>query len=406
LPLELSAHAFSGDLTGVQQVMTRVHPLAQASKGWQAYAELAEGYFQQLRGDLDLACVAFERCLALVSPGGNGIARILTIWPLAVAGRAEALVDLGRYVEARAGAEAALRACGELGIDFLSHDIARALALAEARMGELDTAAARLQAIIEAKTTQGVTGLGLGAVYEARARIAIWANDGAALDTYASLAAKEYRREHGSALGARWERLMAEARKALHGGASAGGDSRGTTGQTDYRTALLQRLHETMASASTAEERAQRAVKLLCEDRGARTGHLYLLGEKGLMLVASHGEAESPPGLLEFVRAYLGQAISEDSDSTAALTGTQVASLLTGGTQFLDASGRGYQPVLLSSVAAGGGPSHVGVAALGACDGKAPVGGASLVSGLSTYLVEAGDVRAPDEIVDRPAGVA
>jgi hypothetical protein len=391
LPLELRAHALSGDLTGVQQVMARIEPLARTSGGWRAYAELADGYFQQLRGDPAAARAAFERCLELVSPEAEGRPRILTLWPIAVACHAETLLELGRHEDARSRADAALGACKAMGIDFLSHDVARVLALAEAKVGALDAAAARLDALIAAKRAYGVAGLELGAVYEARARVAIWAGDEAAFDANAALAGKEYRHERGSTLGARWERLMAEARHRSRRGRGTRRDGAAIPIHTGYRTSA-QRVTDALASASTPEERAHRAIRLLCEDRGARSGHLYLLGDQGLALAASHGAADPPEGLLGHVQAYFDRVAGEDTDATAALTGTQVASVLTGVTAFRDAAGCDYHAVLMTS-AADGQAQHVGVAAFVAGEARAALGGASLVVSVSAHLLEAGATR-------------
>jgi hypothetical protein len=68
--------------------------------------------------------------------------------------------------------------------------------------------------LIAQQRALGVTGLHLGATYEARARIAIWDEDTAAIERYTQLTAEEYRHGSGSALGARYERLMSEARRA------------------------------------------------------------------------------------------------------------------------------------------------------------------------------------------------
>jgi tetratricopeptide (TPR) repeat protein len=396
LPLELGAHALSGDLTGVQQVMARMRPLAQTSTGWRAYSELAEGHFQFLRGDLEAACAAFERSIALVAPDANGVARIRAVWPVAVASLVEALVEGGRHGEARDRADAALRTCAALSIDFLSHEVARALALAEAKLGAYDSATARLEAVIAARKEQGVTGLALGVVYEARARIAIWAGDESAFEKYASLTATEYRHGRGSALGARWERLMAEARVASGRAPPEGGSVAATAARTGSRASVARQVSEALGSASTAKERAERAVKLVCDERGARTGHLYLLGDHGLALVASHGEVGPPDGLLEYIRAYFGRLVSEDAEATAALTGTQVASMVSGGDSFRDAGGTEYRGVLLTS-SVGASTRHVGAAALVAGEAPASLGGAKLISSLSTYLLEAGDARDPSD---------
>jgi tetratricopeptide (TPR) repeat protein len=391
LPLELSAHALSGDLTGVRQVMARLRPLARTSAGWRAYAELAEGYFQQLRGDVGAAAAAFERCLAIVSPDADGSPRILVTWPLAVAGYVETQIEMGRYEEARAFAEAAFRECQALRVDFLSHEVARVLALAEAKRGEYSTAAAHLDAAIEARKALGVTGLGLGTLYEARARIAIWAGDEATLEKYANLAAKEYRHGHGSSLGARWERLMAEARRAPGRAAHQAGALELVTMRTGYRP-ISELVSQTLASASTREERAQRAVKLLCNDRGASLGHLYLVGDRDLGLAASYGGVAPPAGLFEYVRADLVDAMPTDSDTTVALTGTQVASLLTGGDRFRDVAGTEYQVALLTAPS-GDAVRHVGAVAFVASSVAIARGWASLVSSVSNYLLRVGDTR-------------
>jgi tetratricopeptide (TPR) repeat protein len=390
LPLELGAHALSGDLTGIQQVMARIRPLAQRSQGWRAYADLAEGYFEQLRGDLEAARAAFERCLAIVSPDESGRPRPLVIWPLAVAGHVETLMALGHYDDAHAFADAAFRACETLGVDFLSHEVARVLALAEAKLNRHAMAAARLEAIIAAKKEQGVTGLGLGAVYEARARIAIWAGDDAALESYAELAAKEYRHGRGSALGARWERLMAEARRASGRALSKTVDSGSAKLPTGCLSSIVDVVSHTMASAMTAQERARRALRLLCDERGARVGHLFLVGDGGLALVASQGAPAAPEALLEYVRDYFVRAVSQDTEATAALTVAQMATLLTSDGSFRDATGTEYRVVLLTS-SVNRVLRHVGAAAF--VDAAAPVasGWASLVATLSTHLLQAGD---------------
>ena len=295
--------------------------------------------------------------------------------------------SLGRHEEARAHSATALDTCRDLGIDFLSHDLTRVLALAEAKLGRYDEATARLEAVIAAKTARGVTALELGAMHEARARVAIEAGDRAAFDIHAGFAAKEYRSGRGSVLGARWERLMAEARRASEPAYDADGARKATT-QVSHRTAA-QRVTEALAPASTAEERAQRALALLCQERGSRVGYLYLLREGDLALVAAHGEAEPPEGLRDHVRNYWERSVSEESDSTAALTGTQVASILTGATHFRDAAEHEYQTVLLTS--AGTDTSrHVGVAAFTSGTAAAAPGGAALVVSVSTYLRDYG----------------
>ena len=317
VPTELAAHALAGDLGGVQQVKARIVALAEVYPGWRPYVELAEAQFQQLRGNLDAACAAFERCIAMSAPDPGGGPRPVVIWLPAVAGHIEVLIGLGRSEEAKSRGVQALAICETLGIGVLSHEISRALAMAEARLGDYGKAVARLDALIEAQRALGGGGLILGASYEARARIAIWAGDEAALTEYAGLTAREYRHGRRSPLGARWEQLMAEARRA---------SKRAMAHLTDFGTSRVvmgpatstaEMVSDSLRGSVTRQDRALRTLKLLCEDRAATVGYLYLIGDPGLTLVASQGSSAPPEGLLECAHDYLERELAGSGDQTA-----------------------------------------------------------------------------------------
>jgi hypothetical protein len=149
---------------------------------------------------------------------------------------------------------------------------------------------------------------------------------------------------------------------------------------------------EFLRSASTRDERAQHALKLLCADRGAVAGYLYLVGDVGLSLAASHGPPAAPAGLQEYVEAYFDREVSSSGDQTAVLTGTQMASALV---PFRDESGLAHHPLLMASLADGV-SRYAGVAMLVEAEGGArerPVGGATLVAALSAHLLELGDAN-------------
>jgi tetratricopeptide (TPR) repeat protein len=391
LPTELAAHALAGDLTGVKQIIARIEPLARTSPGWRAYADLAEAQFQQLRGDLEAAREAFERCLAASSPDPAGGLRPIVVWPPAIAGYLETLVGLGRSEDARAFGERALATCQTLEIGVMSHEISRALALAEAKLGDYAKAVARLDAVIEEQKKIGITGLILGASYETRARIAIWAGDDVALNEYANLTAKEYRHGRGSALGARWERLMGEARRVAKRALPRLADFGSSRLATGFATSARDRVSELLRDATTAQDRATRTLALLCDDRSATHGYLYLVGDAGLTLVASHGSAAPPEGLLEYLHEYFERDVSESGDQTSALIGTQMGTALTARPCFRDGAGTDHHLVLMTSLVDGV-ARHAGVAVF--VEGpraERPAGGAMLVSELSTLLIQSGD---------------
>jgi hypothetical protein len=124
------------------------------------------------------------------------------------------MIGLGRNHHARAAGENALALCRRLEIGVSGYGIARAVALAEAKTGAYHDAATRLDGVIAGQLELGISGLHLGASYEARARVAICAEDPQAVAHYAALTAREYRHGRNSPLGARYERLMHEARLA------------------------------------------------------------------------------------------------------------------------------------------------------------------------------------------------
>jgi tetratricopeptide (TPR) repeat protein len=393
LPVELAAHALAGDLTGVKQIIARIQPLAEACPGWRGYAELAEAQFQQLRGDPEAARAAFERCLTMISdPAGRP--RAIVVWPPAIAGYLETLVALGRYQDARTCGERALVTCKELEIGVMSHEISRGLAMAEGKLGDYPSAVARLEVVIAEQKRLGVTGLILGASYEARARIAIWAGDEAALTEYATLTAREYRHGGRSSLGARWERLMAEARRTSKRALPRLADFESSRLLTGFRASATEMASDVLKLASTRQERAERALKLLCDDRCATSGYLYLVSNAGLALAASQGGESAPPeGLLEHLNEYFEREVSESGDDTAALTGGDVESALAARPCFRDGAGVEHRLVLLTSLAASG-ARHAGVAALVERPRvERPAGGAELVSALSTHLIQSGDTR-------------
>ena len=392
LPTELAAYALAGDLGGVKQVQARIQPLADAYPGWRPYAELAEAQFQQLRGNLEAACAAFERAIALASPDPDGRPRPINAWPPAVAGYLETLVSLGRPEEAKTCGEQALATCEKLGIGVVSHEISRALALAEAKLGDYAKAAERLETLIARQKEMGTKGLILGASYEARARIAIWAGDEAALTEFASLTAREYRHGRGSPLGARWERLMAEARRASKRAMPRLADF-GASRILSRRATAAEMVSDSLRGTTTREERAERTLKLLCDDQAATIGYLYLVADEGLRLVATHGGAAPPEGLLEFVSEYLERQLAESGDQTVALTSAEQSTELYARPCFQDGAGIEHRLVLMTSVTSGL-ARHAGIVVF--VDGaraQRPGGETGLVAALTTHLIQAGDAR-------------
>ena len=380
--LELTMSSLSGELTGIKQAGDRIAAQLERRPGWRTYAHLAEGHFQRCRGDLEAARAAFERCLSLCAPDPRGEPRVIAAWPTATAAHVETLIELGLAEDARLAGERALGICRELEIQVASYDIVRALALAEAKLGLHVRAAERLEHVIERQLELDVAGLFLGASYEARARVAIWAGDAPAFERYARLTASTYRHGRGSALGARYEQLMDEAQRAgLHVAPELSHIDPGLPATTGFglRASAAERVEQVMDGATDPAERARRALQLLCEAQGARAGHLYLTSEAGLWWAASI--ASEPPGdeLLRFASVYLRQELDASETATQLEGEAPAASVLTPSTSYwTDTMGQSLQvlslPCPLSAKMA-----FAGVAVL-AADGHGGMSDARLIA--------------------------
>ena len=378
LALELAVYGTAGDLTGLKQVIDRIEPLAERHPEWQGYRDLGEGHFQKLRGNLASAREAFERCVAFTSPESTDPTRSRLAWPAATAGLIATLVALDQHEQAVALGNAALTLAGRCEIDVLTHDISRALATAEAKRGDFSAAAARLDALIEEQLELGVSGLYLGVTYEARSYVAIWARDLTALEKYAELTAAEYQHARGSPLGARYERLMEEARRVDARKLSLLAPSvaaRNIIGEIFSDTSPATVVTEAMRGAEGARDRAARALALLCKRQRSHDGQLYVFAESRLALAASYQPKPMPDGLSEFVHAWVERQLVAGA----------------GAQSFTDHHGVVHRPLLLTAlvqgkaqcagvaVLSGGDPSFAELSAL------APV--------LAAYLIEVGDAR-------------
>jgi hypothetical protein len=312
-----------------------------------------------------------------------------------VLGRTEALVELGRAEEARVYAERAIERWGGYGCDWGSFELRRALALAEAKLGQHERAASLCDEVLAEQTALGVIGLNLGATYELRTRIALWAQDRSAVEQFGSATAREYRHGRGSPLGARYERLMDEARRAglpLLPQLSEL-EARLTTLSLGGREATMAVVEQKMLGAEDADERAYRALRLLCDARLATAGHLFLLSKEGLSLRASHHADRPEPSLVVQVETFLVAEARADEAATA-VASSQGVSTGRASAYWID-GGVPYQPVVLTGTIDGV-SRPVGVLAVQV--GERPltqISTALLFDVVGTYLATAGDATLP-----------
>ena len=392
---ELWAHAAADDLVGVKESIERIVLLSERHPGWIAVRLLAEAQFQAIRGDLEAARALFERCLELCHPEPYDPARSTLAWPSCMGSYIDTLQRMGHYDQAKQVAENAVELCRKLEIGVSSHEIVRGLALSEARLGDYERAWARLEAVIEEQVRLNIKGLQLGASYEACTRVAIWSADVARLQRYAALTASEYRHGRGSALGARYERLMEEARNIGLQAVPELTDFVQTAiavtqpVSRDPATSLL----ETMIAATDHGQRSRQALQVLCKARGARGGHLYMCSEHGIALVASEGLGEPPEGLAEFLERYM-RLEDDDSESTTAIATNADLDAALNLNSWCDANGNVFRPTVLTADVAGA-ARQIAVAGfvVDGAQAQQPLS-LQLRSAVAAYLIEGGTADA------------
>jgi hypothetical protein len=394
--IELSAHAMANDLAGVQQITARIALLSKRYRSWEPWTLLGTGYFELLRGDASAACKALEQALAQCAPDSNFPDRSITPWPNVAGAYMQALLQAGKVEEARKYGEHVLAEGERLGVRTLD-DIVRGLSLAETKLGFYQQGCARLQGLINRQLSFGVQGLHLGASYECRARMAIIANDQPAVEIYGRLTADQYRHGRGSPLGARYEALMAEARRAGVVVLPALSDFEiHTIGLTEMRgitSSTFAQVTSALRTVHDPEKRSQRALRLICEAYSAEGGHLYLVREGDeLERTASHGPHSAGEVQLELARKCLSQATGHDDIATEMVSdttglGPSVAVVWTEGGRSVE------HRTLVISARVENDVQHAGVVVLTHSASRPNPEAVSTLSAIGKLLLEVGDAK-------------
>jgi hypothetical protein len=394
LGIELTVHASARDLTGVKRIRDRIEPLAAKHPGWRVYRELAEALFKRLHGDLEGACALLEQALALCEPDASDPARVVAVWPRVATNYIEVLIDRDRFREAQAFGQRVLVTCDELGIVVARFDVERALALAEAMLGDQSAAEARLERIIAAQCEFGVTGLNLGLSYEARTRVAILSDDRAVVERYAQLTAREYGHGRRSALGARYERLMLEARShgitTLRPASTALDAGLASIGLDGEQVTVDSSLGQHLAAITDHAERAQYALRLLCNAHAAKHGHLYLVRDASLVCAASC-EANAPsPALDAQVRGFWNVQLDDADMPTAFVPTNAWLPSSSGPTLWTDLDGTSFRTLILHCTIEGS-FQQVGVLVVASdVSVSSDVNAAELTTTIAAHLVQTG----------------
>jgi hypothetical protein len=384
---ELEAHAMARELTGLRRVREAIHAMAARHLGWTTIRHLADAHYFHLCGDHEAALRAATEASgpAGESSGSAGNAAVRSPWAIAARTVAvEILAELGRADEGLPMGLAELAWCESGDMHYLARGLSLAVARCEAALGRFDAAWERVERVIAEQKELGVTGLQLGRSYELGARIAVLARNTESFKAYSELAREQYRPGKSSVLGALYERLVDDARRA---GMLEPPETPVESGPMSADL-TRQKVTTALAGCNGTRERARRALELLCEGTPPLRGHLLLVTETGLSLAASNTTLDSHTDLVAFAQETIEADLEgADAKSTALEEDVVYETRL-----WRDAEGNPYNAVVLSTFL--GSSCKIGGVAVLTSDRTRLGEIAPLAEALARMLIEAGDTRA------------
>lgn len=283
---EVLACGLADDLIGLKRVADRLVPMVARHPGWQAVLVAAQVEYARVRGDLSGALALIESVPLRawrkeLTPGSE----------LLALAAARALLACDRIEDAYEHALALHTLSEESGM--LVVPIRITLALIEARRGDMPTAIARTEAMLQELEQLGCKGLPLGRAHEARATLACMAGDVEQLKASARACAEEYARGHNPALHALYQGLLARARRA---GLPIDLDM--NVAHNDTR-ATPEAVEAELNESACEHELAERALSHVVARSGARDGFLYLRDFRATGAVRRVAARGTPSALID-----------------------------------------------------------------------------------------------------------
>ncbi len=376
---EVPAYAQADDLTRTRQTIDNVERMANQYPAFVPTLHYARGEYQRIRGDHENALKAFETAVDQASPGRS------PSWADAAGALIKALCATDRVGEARRRGREFLQAAEAAELGYLCEYIRIPLAVAEARLGDLDKAVEEADVAIANLTRLGVTGLTLGLAYEARARVAVLARDEEAFVASAERCAEQYLPGRNPALTAKYKALIEEARRQRLG---VSRELAGAAGSVEQVDTAITTLTTALSDCQGAEERSRRALELLLSKSGAAGGYLYTMQSEGPELSAQSGETLPTLELEHLVRDFLSREI-EATDVTATGAPSDIGPLAA--IRWSLDHGKQFRPLLLSHYA-NNGFVVTGLAVVNVSSEGAVIFPGKLLAAISRSLFEAGDV--------------
>jgi hypothetical protein len=295
LSYESSACVILGDLTAVKRVLPALRECAAANPGWLPHCIFVEGAHEALRGDLPKALELMYRAAELITPLEHHA------WLQVENKLCQLLIELRREPEARERARRALEMCaGKALLPPYVDLLGATLALAEARLGDSETARERVAECVRRSEARGGTGILALDLYGVQARVALAMKDAKTFGAISRRVAEMCASVDSKAFAARLSALFRMS-------VGAGFEPVDVTAHPFRRrmTQTLARLRTELELCAGATERATRSLGMVLQQSGVLHGYLYLNQPEGFVLAASRSAEPPPIGTEEWLFKWL-----------------------------------------------------------------------------------------------------
>jgi serine/threonine protein kinase/tetratricopeptide (TPR) repeat protein len=337
---ELGAAHAADDLLGVKSAVDALTLLVQRHAGWKPMLYFGLGSYRELQGDLEGALDALLAGLELAKP-----ARHVNYFLLAAA-QVRVLGALGRLDEALACGRHHLAICEREELVPGHRRIQLELALVLARAGEHEQALELIGLVIAWGEGVGLSGLALGVLYEARARIAIWMQDSAAFEHFAELCASEYQKGKNPALGAKFARLLEDARQhrisstaPAHPLIELVERSQSETESNFIKSRILECVDR--------NDRARCALTLILQSTESSAGYLYGVEPQAVTLLAALPETPAEQGLEDWLQRCVRAELEGIANATTGVGGDSQEAQEDLADRYTDHEGRSFEAIFL-----------------------------------------------------------
>ncbi|MDD9943319.1 MAG: AAA family ATPase [Myxococcales bacterium] len=312
LVAELVLLSTSNDLVRLRRLVPHIERWARRTAHWRPALQFALGEQRRIAGDFAAAMSSHRRGLMDTRAGDNAV------WPLLAGSFVSCLVSLGRTTEAVDYGRRYVAEAEASNLDILIVHIKMPLALALARVGELEAARAVSGEVTTYLESQGADGMPLATARMAQARVCLVAGNSDGFETAVQRCSPFFE-------GCTTRSLIASYKQLLRDGRRAAWEMRsGTITAADFDVdaeAVVTHLATAFETCQTLSERAQLVATILSEYCSSDELFFYVPSDRGAPeLVAVVGSGSPPPGLIEWVTTFLAVEAGDVGDVTATAT--------------------------------------------------------------------------------------